>query len=82
VEIYFPLEPQLCLVLFDKKRSEYKNFGSKRNVIEKERNWINRQIIAIAHRTVFTKNNDFQFVKDFINEFPELRDPNRDRIYF
>ncbi|MBA7708327.1 hypothetical protein ES703_117224 [subsurface metagenome] len=82
VEIYFPLNPQLCLVLFDKEGSDYKNFGSKRKVIEKERNWINRQIIAKAHRTVFTKNNGFQFVKDFINEFPELKDPNRDRIYY
>lgn len=82
VEIYFPLTPRLCLILFDEKKSEYRKVNSERLVIEKELAWINTQIIAKAHRLVFTKNNDFQFVKDRLEKYPELSDPSRDRIYF
>ncbi|MBA7652305.1 hypothetical protein ES703_60135 [subsurface metagenome] len=82
VEIYFPLTPRLCLVLFDGKVSEYKDFRLTKEVIQEELDWINTQIIAMAHRTVFTKNNDFQFVRKRIKDVPELKDPNRNRLYF
>lgn len=82
VEIYFPLTPRLCLILYDEKKSEYRKVNSERLVIEKELAWINTQIIAKAHRLVFTKNNDFQFVKDILVKYPELSDPYRERIYF
>lgn len=80
VEIYFPLTPRLCLVLFDINNSYYMNYPLKRQVIQKELDWINTQIIAMAHRTIFTKNNDFQFVRECINKFPELKDLNRLRL--
>ena len=82
VEIYFPLTPNLCLILFDKIRSNYKNVPSKKFVIEKELDWINTQVIANSHRTVFTRKNDFQFVKDCLKKYPELKDPNRNRIFY
>lgn len=53
VEIYFPLTPRLCLILFDKIRSNYRNHTSQRFVIEEELDWINTQIIANSHRIVF-----------------------------
>ena len=81
VEIYFPLTPNLCLILFDKEKSDYRNVPPKRNVIEKELNWINTQIIANSHRTVFTRKNDFQFVKECLKKYPELKDPNQNRIF-
>lgn len=80
VEIYFPLTPRLCLVLFDKTVSDYRKFGLMKEVIQHELDWINTQIIAMAHRTVFAKNNDFQFVCECIQKFPELKDPNRIRL--
>ncbi|KKM82752.1 hypothetical protein LCGC14_1316380 [marine sediment metagenome] len=80
VEIFFPLTPRLCLVLFDKKYSEYKNWGLIRQVNQGELDWINTQVIAMAHRTVFTKNNDFQFVRECIKKHPKLKDPNRMRL--
>ncbi len=82
VEIYFPLTPRLCLVIYDKKNSYYKNSALKRRVIQKELDWINTQIIAMAHRTVFTKNNDFQFVRECLIKYPELKDSDRKRLYF
>ncbi len=82
VEICFPLTPNLCLVLFDKTKSDYRNLPSKRFVIEKELDWINTQIIANSHRTVFTRTNDFQFVKRCLDKYPELRDPDRNRIFY
>jgi len=81
VEIYFPLEPRLCLILYDKKRSEYRKVKPERLVIKGELDWLNTQIIAMAHRTVFTKTNDFQFVKNRLTEYPELKNPNRNRIF-
>ncbi len=66
VEIFFPLTPRLCLVLFDKEISDYKKFKLTRWVLQDELDWINTQIIAMAHRTVFTKNNDFQFVRECV----------------
>ena len=80
VEIYFPLTPRLCLLLFDKEMSDYRNFGLSKYVNQDELDWINTQIIAMAHRTVFTKSNDFQFVRECIKKFPELKDPNRGRL--
>ena len=82
VEIYFPLTPNTCLVLFDKTISDYRDLSSERIVIEKELDWINTQIIANSHRTVFTKSNDFQFVKKCLDKYPELRDPDRNRIFY
>ncbi len=46
VEIYFPLTPNLCLILFDKKKSEYSKVPYERSVLQKELDWINIQIIA------------------------------------
>lgn len=80
VEIYFPLTPHFCLVLFDKEVSEYKNFGLKKDVKHDELDWINTQIIAMAHRTIFSQNNDFQFVRECIEKFPELKNLNRIRL--
>ena len=79
VEIYFPLTPRLCLLLFDKTNSEYKNCGLIRQVNQGELDWINTQVIAMAHRTVFTKSNDFKFVRDCVKKHPELKNPNRRR---
>ncbi len=80
VEIYFPLTPQLCLILFDKDISDYGNFGLSKYIIQGELDWINTQIVAMAHRMVFAKRNDFQFVRECIKKFPELKDPNRTRL--
>jgi len=68
--------------LFDGRVSKYKNFRLTKEVIQEELDWINTQIIAMAHRTVFTKSNDFQFVRKRIKEYPEIKDPNRMRLYF
>lgn len=80
VEIYFPLTPRLCLVLYDKEKSEYRHFGMSRRVNKDELDFINRQIIAMAHRTVFTRVNDFKFVRDCVKEYKDLKDLNRFRI--
>jgi hypothetical protein len=80
VEIYFPLTPRLCLVLFDKEASDYRIFGFAKRVVQDELDWINTQNIAMAHRTVFTRKNDFQFVRECVEKYPELKDPNRIRL--
>lgn len=81
VEIFFPLTPRLCLILYDWELSDYKLFKSTRFVQEDELEWINRQIIAKAYRTLFTKKNDFEFIRKILRDFPELRDLNRSRIH-
>lgn len=81
VEIFFPLTPKLCLIIYDKRVSEYKNVSSVRGVKKEELDWINTQIIAESYRLIFTKRNDFQFVKQVLREYPELKNINRNRIY-
>ncbi len=81
VEIFFPLSPKLCLILYDPNKSEYRKVKPERLVREDELKWINTQIIAMAHRTVFARTNDFQFVKKCLDDYPELKDPNRNRIF-
>ena len=80
VEIFLPLTPRFCLVMYDKEISEYRHFGISRRVNQGELDFINRQIIEIAHRTVFTRTNDFKFVRDCVKEYEDLKDPNRFRI--
>ncbi len=81
VEIFFPLTPKHCLILFDRAVSEYNQFNNEKTLIKGELDWINTQIIAQAYRMIFTKKNDFEFVKNVLKKYPELRDPNRNRIY-
>ena len=81
VEIFFPLTPKLCLIIYDKRVSEYKDVSFERNVKKEELDWINTQIIAESYRLIFTKGNDFQFVKQVLREYPELKNINRNRIY-
>ncbi|MBA7533360.1 hypothetical protein ES705_25598 [subsurface metagenome] len=70
------------MILYDEKKSDYRKVNPERQVLEKELAWINTQIIVKAHRLVFAKNNDFQFVQDRLEEYHELSDPSRDRINF
>lgn len=81
VEIFFPLTPKLCLIIYDKRVSGYKDVSSERNVKKKELDWINTQIIAESYRLIFTKGNDFQFVKQVLKDYSELKNINRNRIY-
>ncbi|MFX1478636.1 MAG: DUF4238 domain-containing protein [Promethearchaeota archaeon] len=81
VEIYFPLSPKLCLILYDRERSDYRRVKPERFVKKDELIWINTQLIAMAHRTIFSRTNDFQFVKSVLDKFPELKDPERDRTF-
>ncbi len=80
VEIFFPLTPRLCLVFYDKEISEYRHFGMSKRVIQRELDFINTQIIAMAHRTVFTRTNDFKFARKYVKEYKDLKDLNRFRI--
>lgn len=81
VEIFFPLTPKLCLIIYDKRISNYKHVSSERYVKREELDWINTQIIAESYRLIFTKRNDFQFVKKVLKEYPELKNISRNRIY-
>ena len=69
------------MILYDPNKSEYRKVKPERLVREDELKWINTQIIAMAHRTVFARTNDFQFVEKCLNDYPELKDPNRNRIF-
>lgn len=81
VEIFFPLTPRLCLIIYEKNISEYNKVPSKRYVTKEELNWINTQIIAESYRHIYAKSNDFQFVKQVLQKFPELKKINRNRIF-
>ena len=39
-----------------------------REAVREELDWINTQIIAESYRLIFTKRNDFQFVKQVLRE--------------
>ena len=60
--------------------SGYKDAQSERDVIESELNWINKHIIGKTYPIFFSKTNDFQFSKGFLEEHPELKDLKRSRI--
>ena len=81
VEIFFPLTPKLCLIIYDKIVSKCKDVSSERYFKKEELDWINTQIIAESYRLIFTKGNDFQFVKQVLKEYPELKNIKRNRIY-
>jgi len=82
VKIYFPLTPKLCLILYDGKiYPNAKTLGLKLIINLNELNWINTQVIAQAYRTIFSKQKDFEFVKKCLKNFPELKNPYRNRIF-
>ena len=66
-------------MLFDKNTLDYRTFGISKDVIQPELDFINLQIIAKVHRTIFTKNNDFQFVREMIKKFRKFGNLNRSR---
>ncbi|MFX1365140.1 MAG: hypothetical protein ACFFCE_17935 [Promethearchaeota archaeon] len=67
--------------IIEKKNLEYNYVPSERFVKQEELDWINMQIVAESYRLIFTKRNDFQFVKQILKKFPELKNIERNRIF-
>jgi len=81
VRIYFPISPELCLIIYDGKTyTNAKKLGTKLWIDNDELDWINTQIIAEAYRWVYSKGKDFQFVRECLKRFPVLKDPFRNRL--
>ena len=63
VEIYFPLNPKICLFLMDKQR------GSKLLSIKN----IVRETILQANQFIYSHKADFTFIKQVIKENPQSK---------
>ncbi len=81
VEMYFPLNPHLCLVMLGENTQKYVDEEQIININAEDLEWINRQIVAESYQFVFTKSNSFDYVKYVLEYYPELRNINRNRIY-
>ncbi len=82
VRTHFPLNPRLCLILYDgDSYPNAKKLGEKMLIDVEELNWINTQTIAQSYRTIFSKGRDFYFVKKCLKKFHVLKDPYRNRIF-
>ncbi len=80
--IYYPLTPKLCLMIFNKKFFKYNKISSDKEIIltnqeTKEINFINTLIIHESYRFIFSKNENFKFVINLLQENPVYYDLNR-----
>ncbi len=64
VEIYFPINPQFCMILVDWQR------GFERLKIGQ----INEQIALQANRYVYSHQGDFILIKEALRRHPEMKD--------
>jgi hypothetical protein len=79
IEIHFPINPKLCLIICDpisfKSEPNKKMTKDYRNII-RERDLQVRD----STRFVFSNENNFNFAKMMLKEKPSLGDPNRKRV--
>ncbi len=64
VEIYFPISPQLCIVLVDWQK------GFKRLKIGQ----INEQIALQANQYIYSHQADFSIIREVLKRHPEMKD--------
>ena len=64
VEIYFPISPQLCILLVDWQK------GFKRLKFDQ----INEQIILQANQFIYSHQNHFTMVNSVLKQHPEIKD--------
>ncbi|MHA1456668.1 MAG: DUF4238 domain-containing protein [Promethearchaeota archaeon] len=81
VEMYFPLTPNLCLIMLGKDSLNYNTKKTELYVQSDDLEWINRQIVAESYQYIFSKNNSFEYVKKVLELYPELKEVNRSRVY-
>ena len=78
IEIHFPLTPNLILLSYDPSIS-----GITTEPIDNEHvRRHNCYQVESSVRYLFSKNNDFQDAINYLNKYPELRDPKRSRGKF
>ncbi len=82
--VYYPLTPKLCIMLFNNQIFNINKISSNKEIILtnqkiKEINFINRLIIHESYRFTFSKNEDFQFIINLLQENPDYYDLNRRR---
>ena len=73
IQIFFPLTPSLCLLIFDKKSCTPQKSISiiSFNSVQ----FINHLLVAGANQYVFNKSDDFSIAEKFLERFPKYKDP-------
>jgi hypothetical protein len=77
LEISFPLTPKLCLYSFDPK--SHKLRGNDKKMNRDNIVYHNRLQVQKSTRYVFSKTHDFDLAEGFLTEYPQYRDPYRQR---
>lgn len=79
IEIYFPLSPKYMLVLTDPE--DFEGIYSKMPILDDGLvNNINSLQVSQSNRQIFSAKEDFTLAEEMIEETPELKDPNRQRM--
>lgn len=78
IEIYFPISPEYMLVLLDPE--DFGDIYAKMPVYDTDEvNHINSLQVSQSTRQIFSTKEEFGFVRDIIDENPELKNPDRKR---
>jgi len=78
IEIHFPLTPNLILLSYDPTVTGITTDPTDSEHVRRH----NCYQVESSVRYLFSKNNDFQDAIDYLNKYPDLRDPKRVRGKF
>lgn len=79
VEIYLPLNPRICLAIFD-PRCESACLPHRKIVNSEEVKYTNSLQVRDSTRFIFSNKNEFSIAKDMLGHNPELGQVDRKRI--
>jgi len=84
-QIYYPLNPKLCILLYKKEIYNFNEIYSKKKrfLAEKDFNLIKLINILITHeskRVIFSKKEDFKIALDYLKKNPHVRDKDLRRF--
>ncbi|MBD3211145.1 MAG: DUF4238 domain-containing protein [Candidatus Lokiarchaeota archaeon] len=74
IQIFYPLAPKLCLLFEDK--NIYPVDNNLLTADQKFANFINAKIIQHSYRWLYSRYNNFKFIKVYLDKYPHFKSSN------
>ncbi len=74
IQFFYPVTPKLCLVFEDGKT--YEMYEDVTTVDHEFVNFVNARIIQNSKQWIYSQNDKFSYVDDYLGDFPHFRNPD------
>ncbi|KKK57646.1 hypothetical protein LCGC14_3052380, partial [marine sediment metagenome] len=74
IQFFYPVTPKLCLVFEDGKT--YSMYEDVTTVDHEFVNFVNARIIQNSKQWIYSQNDNFDYVNDYLGDFPHFKNPD------